>query len=152
MIVSGECHYARNRSWFKTYRPIQGTAQGAPVKGIGTVELEVVRAPDDPRTHTLLLEDVLHIPSALCNGFAASLMPIKQSWSREGTQGYDQNDEEIFHGTVFCGLRRLVLRGDPQGESPLEEERHRKGTHFWLSLYPTFEEMANLFGGHVVAA
>src|SRR5947199_6829766 len=62
IIVGGHCHYAKNRSSFTTYRRISGTAQGARVIGIGTVKLQVRRSPTESDTHTLVLEDVLHIP------------------------------------------------------------------------------------------
>ena len=41
MVVSGETHYAKNRSSFKTYKEVSGTAQSvrARVIGIGSVEL-----------------------------------------------------------------------------------------------------------------
>jgi len=49
MIVSGDCHYARDRSAFKTYRHVGKTIRGNAmisnqnifVAGIGTVELRV---------------------------------------------------------------------------------------------------------------
>ncbi len=144
MIVSGDCHYAKNRSSFRTYRRFQGTAQGATVIGIGTVELEVRRSPTKGSgTHTLVLKNVLHIPGALCNGFCPMLLDGAQSWSRGFVQGFDSNDRSAYYGEEFCGLRRVVLAGNPQGESVLKEKK-QEGSHFMLSVYLTAEEQANL--------
>jgi hypothetical protein len=117
IVVSGSCHYAKDRSSFKTYRQLQGTAQGITVIGIGTVELQTLRSPDNPGSHTLVLEDVLHIPSAICNGFNPALYGCLSFWQGSVTQGFDENDMPIWYGKSFCGVRRLELAGNPQGES-----------------------------------
>jgi hypothetical protein len=140
IVVSGSCHYAKDRSPFKTYRQVQGTAQGMTVIGIGTVELQALRSPDNPGSHTLVLEDVLHIPSAICNGFNPGLYGGLSSWQRSVTQGIDKNDMPIWYGKSFCGVRRLELAGNTQGESELE-----KGEVLMLSIYLTKEEQSNLF-------
>lgn len=56
------------------------------------------------------------------------------------TQGFDENDMPIWYGKSFCGVRRLELAGNPQGESKLEE-----GAVLMLSIYMTKEEQSNLF-------
>ena len=145
MIVGGDCHYAKNRSSFTTYRRIQGTAQGARVIGIGTVELQVQRSPKESGTHTLVLEDVLHIPEAICNGFNSRLAGGAESWIRGSVHGLDASSgQPLWYGTEFCGSTRLVLAGNPQGESVLEE-MEREGSAFMLSVYLNEEEWANLF-------
>ena len=144
MIVSGSCHYAKNRSSFTEYRRISGTAQGATVLGIGTVKLQVRRSPTNSDTHTLTLENVLHIPSAICNGFSSGLNIVgTERWSLGLTQSYDENERPIWYALDFCGLRRIVLDGNPQGESEIQEQ-YRKGGAFSLSIYLSKEEEENL--------
>lgn len=143
MIVSG-CHYARDRTSFKTYRPIRGTAQGMRVEGIGTVELEIVRAPNNPQTHTLVLENVLHIVGAIYNGFSSALVGGSQSWPSYGTQGLDERGEPVYYGTKFCGLTRLVLAGHPRGGSPFAEN-YREGHSYMLSIHLSDEEARHIF-------
>lgn len=142
IVVSGDCHYAKNHASFKTYRPIiGGTAQGAQVAGIGTVELEVKRSPEGQETNMLVLEDVLHIPTAKCNGFRSRALQGTESWGAGVVQGFDgTSTQPTWYATEFCGLRRLVLAGNPQGESELEE-----GGHYSLSLYLSREERTYLF-------
>ncbi|KAI2969096.1 hypothetical protein CBS147323_4074 [Aspergillus niger] len=78
MVVQGNVHYARDRAHFTTYRPVTAHLKNnifnpmdeLEVAGIGTVEIPVVRSLDNPfDTHTIVLENVLHIPEAVCNGF-----------------------------------------------------------------------------------
>ena len=142
MVVSGDCHYAKNRSSFKEYRRVQGTAQGAPVIGMGTVELEVQRAPQSLDTYTLILENVLHIPTAMCNGFNSRLLGGYDAWTNGVVQGLDASDREpLWYGTKFCGLSKLVLAGEPHGESELEEKK-KDGCVLMLSVYMSAEEKA----------
>lgn len=69
---------ARDRSWFgEDYRPISSRVGciyvddgGSPVIGIGTVELPTKSHPNKRGSaahSTLRLENVLHVPSAVCN-------------------------------------------------------------------------------------
>ncbi|KAF7585304.1 hypothetical protein BBP40_011295, partial [Aspergillus hancockii] len=77
MVVSGNCHYARDRAAFTTYRPISLRLKNnifnphdeLHVSGAGTVHLSVAKSRQDPTPHVIVLEDVLHIPEAVCNGF-----------------------------------------------------------------------------------
>jgi len=144
MIVSGHCHYAKNRSSFTKYRRIQATAQGMRVIGIGTVRLQVLRSPGSWGAHTLVLEDVLHIPDAICNGFRSQLLGGVESWSSDGVQGFDNStDQPSWYGVKFCKLYKLALAGNPHGESVLEE-RNGNDDELWLSVYLTEEEQSIL--------
>jgi len=147
MVVSGDTHYARNRSSFNTYRKINPGTYGSPgvrVIGVGTVELQVRRAPDQSDTRTLVLENVLHVPDAMCNGFNSRLLLGSESWSRDGVQGFDKvTREPSWYGREFCGLNRLVLAGNPQGESPLQE---REEGSLMLSMYLSDEDIETLHG------
>ncbi|GKZ24010.1 hypothetical protein AbraIFM66951_010263 [Aspergillus brasiliensis] len=65
-------HIAKNRSSFSSYRRAPCKIANQRVLGVGTVQLRVQRAPDDPRTNTLVLHDVLHMPNARCNGISVA--------------------------------------------------------------------------------
>lgn len=148
MVVSGDCHYARDRSAFKTYRQVSGTASGTAVNGIGTVELKVERSPEKGwGIKTLVLEDVLHIPSAKCNGFNSSIFRISSDGAESWEDGRVQDlagdtREPQRYATKLSGLMRLVIAGDPQGDSPLAVDGGPK----LLSIYMSAEEKNSLFG------
>ncbi|KAL1966234.1 hypothetical protein VTN77DRAFT_4786 [Rasamsonia byssochlamydoides] len=124
MIVGGHCHFARNRSSFKTYRRLRGeagTPNAARVIGIGTVELLVRRSWNDPKPYKLVLEDVLHIPDAICNGFNPMLLSdgacCQCRSGKDGWQGIDPyTEEQLWYTKPFARLSKLVLAGNPQGE------------------------------------
>src|ERR1700756_211204 len=69
IVVSGNSHYARDQSSFKTYRRVAKKLRNnifnphdeLLVEGIGTVELSVCRSPQDDSSHVIVLENVLHI-------------------------------------------------------------------------------------------
>ncbi|KAI3002264.1 hypothetical protein CBS147346_6098 [Aspergillus niger] len=61
------------------------------VAGIGTVEIPVVRSLDNPfDTHTIVLENVLHIPEAVCNGFNPLLFGSSMSCTETAWMGADR--------------------------------------------------------------
>lgn len=145
MITSGNCHYAKNRSSFKEYRRLNLTIGNiglskTRVIGIGTVELVVKRSPGDEGANILVLENVLHIPDAICNGFSPHLTRCAHSWTKEGIQGFDNDDRPIWFATKFAGLNRFVLFGNPQGESKLAQ-KHREGVMLLLSVFLTPGEL-----------
>jgi hypothetical protein len=110
--------------------------------GIGTAELEVKRCPREQETNALVLEDVLHIPTAKCNGFRSRAVQGTESWGAGGVvQDFDgTRTQPMWYATGFCGLYRLVLAGNPQGESELQE-----GGMYSLSIYLSQEDKASLF-------
>lgn len=138
-------HYAKNRSAFRTYRRAPGKINKNRVLGVGTVELKVRRAPDDDRPNKLVLEDVLHLPNAVCNGLCVGKyregnpgddMEVAdgegcrcQVWSEgdvnshgEGEgEGEDRHGEALWYGEEYHGCSRVVLWGDPRGSSGLED-------------------------------
>jgi hypothetical protein len=79
IIVSGNCHYAKNRSSFKVYRRVgrmirDATGAETYIAGVGTVELNVrASSKKGSPTRSLVLENVLHVPDAVCNGFSIGL-------------------------------------------------------------------------------
>ncbi|PYI25132.1 hypothetical protein BP00DRAFT_410219 [Aspergillus indologenus CBS 114.80] len=165
MIVQGNCHYARDRAAFTSYRPVTtvrlqtnifNPMEELEVAGVGTVELPVARslAPsnpfanhDHPNTHTLVLENVLHIPEAVCNGFNPLLYGSSMSCTAERWTGADRAGTPLWVATPFAGGSRLVLAGaaaqlqHQQGVSELIA-----GRYYTLSLYISPAEKAELMG------
>ncbi|KAA8649626.1 hypothetical protein EYZ11_002658 [Aspergillus tanneri] len=150
MIVSGTCHYAKNRSSFKEYRRVgqkvpNGLFKDGPetyIAGVGTVELNVRTNPKKgSRTRTLVLENVLHVPDAICNGFCfakyhathGGMASLDSVW-----KGTDKQGSPLWYGQPFRGLEKLVLAGNPQGESYLDD-----GPKF-LSMYVDKTKLENI--------
>lgn len=150
MIVCGDCHYARDRSAFKTYRHVGKTVTGNGlipnqnifVAGIGTVELRVSTDNEEGSPDgVLVLENVLHLPSAICNGFnCVKYHNIIGGSSRLGrdTKGFDGDGRIIWRGQPFIGLQKLVLAGNPRGDSSLRES---EGVMHSLSVYISNEDL-----------
>jgi hypothetical protein len=147
MIVSGTSHYARDRSAFKTYRHVGKAVKNtiAPeldlfVAGIGTVELGVRTGDEEGSPDgVLVLENVLHVPNAICNGFSWVVYDgMHGGFTHIGleTRGFDRDGRPLWCGQPFVGLRKLVLAGNPQGVSNL-----RDGGHFMLSIYVTNDDL-----------
>ncbi|KAE8151671.1 hypothetical protein BDV25DRAFT_88586 [Aspergillus avenaceus] len=143
MVISGNCHYARDRAVFASYRPVELRLKNNVfnphdellVAGIGTVHLTVCRSPQDPTPHIITLEDVLHIPEAVCNGFNPLLFGSSMSCNADHWEGADRAGQPVWFSVPFAGHTRLVLAGNPTGESDLIE-----GRYYTLSLYITPEE------------
>ncbi|KAE8364537.1 hypothetical protein BDV27DRAFT_128312 [Aspergillus caelatus] len=152
MVVSGNCHYARDRAVFTTYRSVDlrlknnifNPTDELHVAGVGTVHLTVCRSPQDPTSHVIVLEDVLHIPEAVCNGFNPLLFGSSMSCNTDYWEGADRSGQPVWFSLPFAGHTRLVLAGDPKGESELIE-----GRYYTLSLYITPEEKRDLAAGVV---
>ncbi|PKY04329.1 hypothetical protein P168DRAFT_290413 [Aspergillus campestris IBT 28561] len=130
LLTGGNTHYARNRATFTTYRRAPCKIAHKRVLGIGTVELTVQRSPDDPRPHKLTLHDVLHMPSARCNGLSVDKyreehpgedlreVMMGSGGGQEMMQAVGGGEEEaLWFADEYCGCLRVVVWGDPQGES-----------------------------------
>ncbi|KAL2871587.1 uncharacterized protein BJX67DRAFT_369714 [Aspergillus lucknowensis] len=149
MIVTGNCHYARDVASFTTYRPLKRNAliksdifsphDEIRVVGVGTVYLCVRRGRgwgnSDGSTHTIVLEGVLHIPEAVCNGFSPLLVGSSMSCHLEYWEGADRLGQPMWFAVPVAGLARLVLAEDGGGESELIP-----GKDYTLSLYISPEE------------
>ncbi|GIJ90251.1 hypothetical protein Asppvi_009204 [Aspergillus pseudoviridinutans] len=152
MIVSGNCHYARDRASFTHYRAmphrtrvknnIFNPQEELEVAGVGTVELRVCRTVRDggASSHVIVLEDVLHIPEAVCNGFNPLLYGSSMSCNMEYWEGADRRGEPVWFAVPYAGGTRLVLAGDPSGESELIQ-----GRYYTLSLSITPQERREIF-------
>ncbi|GIC88865.1 uncharacterized protein Aud_005266 [Aspergillus udagawae] len=152
MIVSGNCHYARDRASFTHYRAIPrrtciknnifNPQDELEVAGVGTVELRVCRTVRDggASSHVIVLEDVLHIPEAVCNGFNPLLYGSSMSCNMEYWEGADRHGEPVWFAVPYAGGTRLVLAGEPRGESELIQ-----GRYYTLSLSITPQERREIF-------
>ena len=131
MVISGNCHYARDQASFITYRPVARQIKNnifnpydeIHVAGVGTVHLTVCKSPHDLSPHTIVLENVLHIPEAVCNGFNPLLYGSSMSCHQEYWEGGDTSGNPIWFSAPFAGGTKLVLAGDPPGESEMIQGR-----------------------------
>ncbi|KAA8648556.1 hypothetical protein EYZ11_001103 [Aspergillus tanneri] len=145
IIVGGNCHYAKNRTAFRSYRRAPGKIGGSKVLGVGTVELKVRRTSNDERSSTLVLTDVLHMPNARCNGLSISKYREANPLSgvemeKEHFQATSHIDgEPLWCADEFCGMSKVALAGNPKGESYL-----RDGQVYMLSVIASSEELERL--------
>lgn len=131
-------HVAIDRSAFKTYIPFRtyvlaiADQRQVPAKGIGTVEIKIKRQPGSKDSNKVVLENVLHIPSWLCNIVSDVYMPVQDfehNWSEFGINFQQRKDgkwKPWGYTEGFCGLERLVLYKDMQGRSPMLEDKDRE--------------------------
>lgn len=147
MVVSGNCHYARDQASFSSYRPVAREIKNnifnpddeLHVAGVGTVHLTVCKSPRDLSAHTIVLENVLHLPDAICNGFNPLLYGSGMSCQEEYWEGGDTSGNPVWFSTPFAGHTKLVLAGDPQGETEIIQ-----GRHYTLSLSISPEEWQSI--------
>lgn len=155
MITTGNCHYAKNRSSFKEYRRVgrsipNGIIEGITtfIAGVGTVELKVQTSHDERSpVRTLVLENVLHVPDANCNGFSIPVYhTIHGGSARLGKpSGTDEQYRPLWCSEEFKGLNKLVLAGNPQGESYLGDDINM------LSMYIGEKDLEEIVGPREVA-
>ncbi|KAB8261937.1 hypothetical protein BDV32DRAFT_147932 [Aspergillus pseudonomiae] len=146
IVTDGNCHYAKNRSTFRSYRRAPGKIAGSRVLGVGSVELRVRRRSGDGAINTLVLDNVLHMPNARCNGL--SLPKYRETHPLAGVDGEgdhvearsDDGSEPEWYAERYHGLPRVVLAGEPQGESHLSDDGHNM-----LSVMASNEEMEKLW-------
>ncbi|KAL4947220.1 hypothetical protein BDW69DRAFT_121290 [Aspergillus filifer] len=152
-VISGTCHYAKNRSSFKTYQRVGKTVldrcHPTYVAGIGRVDLKVRYSPEKgTKTGSISLNNVLHIPNALYNGLNHSL---SHSCHRREYRpvhlfcGFDEKGSPIWYAKAYCTLYQMVLLGNPQGESYLSPRGYyapemyidpTQFTKWWTSSLP----------------
>jgi hypothetical protein len=132
-------HIAVDRSAFKTYIPFRtyvlaiADQRQVPAKGIGTVELKIKRQPGSRESHRVVLENVLYVPSWLCNIISDThftpAQEFEHNWGEFGVN-FQQRKDGIWkpwgYTEGFCGLERLVLYRDLQGRSPMLEDKDRE--------------------------
>ncbi|PLB49143.1 hypothetical protein P170DRAFT_509755 [Aspergillus steynii IBT 23096] len=143
MVVSGNCHYARDLAHFTSYRPVSAVLKNnlfnahdeLRVAGVGSVLLTTCRSATDPSPRTIRLDDVLHIPDALCNGFNPLLVGSSMSCHATHWEGADREGEPLWWGRKAAGGTKVVLVGEPESVSELIG-----GREYTLSLYVSGEE------------
>ncbi|PYH64697.1 uncharacterized protein BO88DRAFT_397078 [Aspergillus vadensis CBS 113365] len=113
-------HIAKNRSSFSSYRRAPCKIANQRVLGVGTVQLRVQRAPDDPRTNTLVLHDVLHMPNARCNGISVA----KYTGESE--------EETASEGGSSAGERAVVEEVEDGGVVKVKSEKE-DGEGLWFA-------------------
>jgi len=149
IVVGGDYHYAKNRSSFKEYHRIKAKVGLTRVIGIGTIEILVERK--DSKPYTLILEDVLHTPSAVCNGFNPALTECRQTWTASDTvEGKDASGQSLWHARNFFGLPRLVIVNNPEGDSMIEKAKAKRKMPFSLSLVVNEEERDKIEDQNIV--
>ncbi|KIW92870.1 uncharacterized protein Z519_06719 [Cladophialophora bantiana CBS 173.52] len=137
--TASNVHIAIDRAAFKTYVPFKSYVltvsdqRQVPVRGIGTVELKLRREPGSRENHTIVLENVLHVPDWLCNVISdiyfVPASHYEHTWTELGVNFFVR-DKDIFkpwgYTENFCGLDRLVLSKNHQGRSPMLEDPDRE--------------------------
>lgn len=119
MVVWGPYHYAKIRSSFSTYRrlPRGLTISGQLVIGVGTIQLLFKPKPDDLAGVLIELVEVRHLPNVVCNGCSIEHAANRGLHYTTKDGGYGHMDEERgWYTEKFCGLRRIVRAGNPQGQ------------------------------------
>ncbi|OAG45167.1 hypothetical protein AYO21_00515 [Fonsecaea monophora] len=137
--TASNVHIAIDRASFKTYVSFKSYVlavsdrRQVPVRGIGTVELKLRREPGSRENHTIVLENVLHVPDWLCNVvsdiYFVPATLYEHTWTEFGVNLFFR-DKEVFkpwgYTESFCGLDRLVLSKNHQGRSPMLEDPDRE--------------------------
>jgi len=137
--TASNTHIAIDRASFKTYVSFTSYVltvsdqRQVVVKGIGSVELKIRRAAGSRESHTIQLDNVLHVPDWLCNIFSDTYFTperaYEHTWNQFGVNFFRK--EEVYfrpwgYTENFCGLDRLVLAKNPQGRSPMLEDPERE--------------------------
>jgi len=134
IVVQGSTHFARDRASFATYKAFQDPTTTTifnslprPVIGIGTVKIEVSTGPaENAPTRTITLKNVLHMPTALYNGFCAKRQGDLQSFDHP-IQAWDKFGRPTWCTKDFWGWQRVVIAGHNEGISPIRETALRLG-------------------------
>jgi hypothetical protein len=137
--TASNIHVAVDRAAFKTYVSFKSyvvtvsDGRQVLVRGVGTVDLKLKRDPGSRESHTVTLENVLHVPDWLCNVFSDNhFWPPSQyehTWSDFGVKFFSREKETMKawgYTENFCGLDRLVLAKNHQGRSPMLEDPDRE--------------------------
>ena len=133
-------HVAIDRASFKAYIPFESYVltladqHRVPVCGLGTVEFTIRRQPVSKDSHTIVLENVLNVPSWLCNIFSDVFFHPANSYLHNWTEFAVSFVKKKDGGSLrrwrfteeFCGLERLVLAKGRKGRSPMLEDTERE--------------------------
>lgn len=136
---SSNAHVAVDRSSFKAYTPFRSYVlavadqRQVTVKGISTVELRIRRQARSKDAHKVVLENVLHVPSWMCNILSdVHFEPVRDfehSWSEFGVNFQQRKDDKWKswgYTENFRGLDKIVLAKHNQGRSPMLDDKDRE--------------------------
>ncbi|KAJ9604575.1 hypothetical protein H2200_010688 [Cladophialophora chaetospira] len=137
--TASNVNIAIDRASFKTYIAFKSyvlTVSGqrqVVVRGIGTVELKLKREPGSRDKHTIILQNVLHVPDWICNVFSdvffSPASHYQHTWTEFGVNFFKQDKDVLKpwgYTENFCGLDRLVLSKNHHGRSPMLEDPERE--------------------------
>lgn len=126
LVNRGNLCYARDRALFTEYTPMQYILpNNMQVEGIGTVKLHVLKRRGTSAYRELVIEHILHIPSALFNAIPFDIDDgINYYINSEGLQISFVGDPFYFAERTEknddCCFR-LIVRGEKKVPGPLEE-------------------------------
>lgn len=132
-------HVALDQATFKAYIPFKSYVltvadqRQVSVRGIGTVEIKIRREAGSKESHTVCLENVLHIPEWMCNIVSdvcfTPASNYQHTWTEFGVNFFER-DKGLFrpwgYTENFCGLDRLILARNLHGRSPMLEDPDRE--------------------------
>ncbi|KIW54251.1 hypothetical protein PV05_06620 [Exophiala xenobiotica] len=137
--TASNVHIAIDRSAFNTYVSFKSyiltiaDQSQVTVRGIGTVEIKIRRAPGNKESHTIRLENVLHVPDWMCNIMSDICflpeMNYEHTWTEFGVNFFVRENGKFRpwgYTENFCGLDRLILSRRKQGRSPMLEDPDRE--------------------------
>ncbi|KAL6243473.1 hypothetical protein RBB50_009465 [Rhinocladiella similis] len=137
--TASNVHIAVDRAAFKTYIPFKSYVLTVsdqslvPVKGIGSVELKIRRAPGSKDSHTICLDNVLHVPDWMCNIISdicfEPAINYEHTWAEFGVKFFKKMNGTFRpwgYTESFCGLDRLTLSHSKRGHSPMLEDPDRE--------------------------
>ncbi|KAL9623231.1 MAG: hypothetical protein Q9160_002546 [Pyrenula sp. 1 TL-2023] len=150
---ASNAHIAIDKGSFKKYTPFESYVltvadkRHLSVRGIGCVELKVKRSAKSSESHTVLLENVLHVPEWVCNIFSDTFFDggeYAHLWTSEGAafwekkyvETQDEGAEEArlvewgYTHDLF-GLEKLRVVEPSGGRSIITEEYDANGKEIW---------------------
>ena len=133
-------HVAVDRSSFKEYTSFRSYVLAVAdqrevyVRGVGTVELNIRSHPASQECHVIELENVLHVPSWICNIFSdvyfSPPTSFEHTWTESGVCFMKRTEDGTLRSwgftEEFCGLEKLALAKDHRGRSPMLEDKDRE--------------------------
>ena len=128
LASSANAHVATDRAWFTTYTEFAsainedlGGGGGAPVLGVGTVELPLKCRPDRPGSKTFTLHNVLHVPSVFCNVICASTLDTDYKFGYFGGPIVHVKTGAVVGFLERPRLTKVRLKGQAPNSTSLEE-------------------------------